>query len=75
MSGIKEGINFLQFTRNEVKLIGSYAYNKKEFKNSLSMISKNKLGSLSWTSFEKLKMDREFLKLLIKANQFYQKLF
>ena len=55
LSEINKGINFLKFTRNEIKLIGSYAYTKKEFKNSLTMISKNKLGSLSWKSFTNLK--------------------
>ena len=39
----------------KVKLIGSYAYTNKEFKNSLTMISKNKLGNLSWKSFTNLK--------------------
>ena len=55
LSEINKGINFLKLTRNEVKLIGSYAYTNKEFKNSLTMISKNKLGNLSWKSFTNLK--------------------
>ena len=74
LSGIKEGINFLQFTRNEVKLIGSYAYNKKEFKNSLSMISKNKLGNLSWTSFEKLKNGQRIFETIDKGKSILPKI-
>lgn len=55
LSSINEGINFLKLTRNEVKLIGSYAYTNEEFKKSISLIHKRKLGSLSWVSFGKLK--------------------
>jgi len=65
LSEINKGINFLKLTRNEVKLIGSYAYTNKEFKNSLTMISKNKLGNLSWKSFTNLKKDEHIIRLHI----------
>ena len=55
LSSINEGINFLKLTRNEVKLIGSYAYTNQEFKKSMSLIHNKKLGSLSWLSLRKLK--------------------
>ena len=49
-------------------------YNKKEFKNSLSMISKNKLGSLSWTSFEKLKNGQRIFETINKGKSILPKI-
>ncbi len=74
LSEINNGINFLKLTRNEIQLIGSYAYTKQEFKNSLIMISKNKLGSFSWKSFAKLKNGQKIFDFINKGKSISPKI-
>ena len=47
--------DFLKLTRQEIILIGSFAYTNNEFKHSLNMLFKGVLGNLSWLNYLPLK--------------------
>ena len=47
--------NFRKLTIQEIILIGTYCYTNKDFKNTLDILTKKKLGSLDWIEFRELK--------------------
>ena len=67
LSSREGGIDFLTITRKEIVFLGSFCYTNKEFSQSLSMISKKKLGSLSWLDFCPLKDGAKIFKEIDKG--------
>lgn len=47
--------NFRKTTLQEIKFIGTYCYTNEDFKLSLDLLIKKKLGDLSWLDFRSLK--------------------
>lgn len=51
--------NFKKLTIQEVTLVGTYCYTNKDFKNTLDILAKKKLGDLGWIEYRDLKKGSE----------------
>ena len=51
--------NFRKATLQEVTFIGTYCYTNKDFEKTLSILSNNEIGDLSWIEFRDLKRGAE----------------
>ena len=47
--------DFRKTTLQEITFIGTYCYTNKDFENTLSILANNKIGSLAWIEYRKLK--------------------
>ena len=47
--------NFRKATLQEITFIGTYCYTKKDFEKTLNILSNQKIGSLDWIEYRKLK--------------------
>ena len=47
--------NFKKLTIQEITVFGTYCYTNKDFKNSIDILTKKKLGSLNWIEYRGLK--------------------
>ena len=48
-------INFKKLTIQEITVVGTYCYTNKDFKDSIEMLTNNRLGSLNWIEYRSLK--------------------
>ena len=51
--------NFKKLTIQEITLVGTYCYTNKDFKNTLELLTNNKLGDLGWIDYRDLKKGTE----------------
>ncbi len=51
--------DFRKATLQEIKFIGTYCYTNKDFEKTLSILSNNEIGDLSWIEFRDLKRGAE----------------
>ena len=51
--------NFRKLTIQEITVVGTYCYTKKDFENSINILKQKKLGSLSWIEYRELKNGAE----------------
>ena len=51
--------NFKKLTIQEITLVGTYCYTNKDFKNTLELLTNNKLGDLGWIDYRDLKKGSE----------------
>ncbi len=54
--------DFKKLTIQEVILLGTYCYTNKDFKNTLEILTKKKLGDLGWIEYRDLKKGSEAFK-------------
>ena len=54
--------DFRKTTLQEITFIGTYCYTNKDFENTLSILSKNKIGDLNWIEFKDLSEGAEAFK-------------
>ena len=47
--------NFRKLTIQEITVVGTYCYTNEDFKNSIDILTKKKLGYLKWIEYRKLK--------------------
>ena len=47
--------NFRKLTIQEVTIVGTYCYTKMDFKHSINLLEKKKIGSLDWIEYRELK--------------------
>ena len=48
-------VDFRKMTLQEVTVIGTYCYTNKDFKDSIEILTNNRLGSLNWIEYRSLK--------------------
>lgn len=48
-------INFKKLTIQEITVVGTYCYTNKDFKDSIEILTNNRLGSLNWIEYRSLK--------------------
>jgi threonine dehydrogenase-like Zn-dependent dehydrogenase len=48
-------INFKKLTIQEITVLVTYCYNNKDFKDSIEILTNNRLGSLNWIEYRSLK--------------------
>ena len=54
--------DFKKLTIQEITLVGTYCYTNKDFKNTIDILAKKKLGSLKWIEYRELKKGPEAFK-------------
>ncbi len=54
--------DFKKLTIQEITLVGTYCYTNKDFKNTLEILTKKKLGDLGWIEYRDLKKGSEAFK-------------
>ena len=47
--------NFRKLTIQEITVVGTYCYTKKDFESSINILKQKKLGSLNWVEYRELK--------------------